>query len=148
VYLAQKGFDVVAVDISAKGLEKCAKLARERGVKVRTVVADLMEYDMGQSRYDLITDFYYYDPTLFSKVMAALKPGGLFVLQNFSTEQPHTGNFGPRNPAYLVRPNELLDHFARFRIRYYEDAVVDLDEGMHQGPGAVIRLIVEKASVK
>ena len=32
VYLAKKGFDVVAVDISAKGLEKCSTLARRNVV--------------------------------------------------------------------------------------------------------------------
>lgn len=144
VYLAQQGFEVVAVDISQSGLEKCTELARGRGVAVQTVVADLREYDMGQSEYDLITDFYYYDPTLIPKVMAALKPGGKFIFQNFSTDQPATNRFGPRDPEYLVKGNKLLGYFEGYRIRYYEDTVVDLDEGMHQGPGAVIRLIVEK----
>lgn len=144
VYLAQQGFDVLAVDISPKGLEKATRMARDRGVEIQTVVADLQEYDMGQSQYDLITDFYHYDPTLFPKVMAALKPGGKFILQNFSTEQTATNRFGPRDPAYLVMSGELLGDFAGARILYYEETVVDLNEGMHQGPGAVIRLIVEK----
>lgn len=145
VYLAQQGFDVVAVDISAKGLEKARRLAQEQGVDLQTDVADLNAYDMGQDQYDLITDFYYHDPTIFPKVMAALKPGGLFILQHFSIDQPATNRFGPRNPALLVKPNELLERFAQYRIRYYEDTVVDLDEGMHRGPAAVIRLIVEKS---
>ena len=132
VYLAQQGFEVVAVDISAKGLEKCAALARERGVEVQTVVADLREYNMGRSRYDLITDFYYYDPKLFPGIMAALKPGGVFIMQNFSLDQLETNRFGPRDPAFLIEPGEVLDYFAPFRIRYYEDTVVELDEGMHR----------------
>ena len=146
VYLAQQGFDVVAVDISAKGLEKARRLAQEQGVDLQTHVADLNAYDMGQDQYDLITDFYYHDPAIFPKVMAALKPGGLFILQNFSIDQPATSRFGPRNPAFLVKPNELLERFAQYRIRYYEDTVVELDEGMHRGPAAVIRLIVEKST--
>ena len=145
VYLAQQGFDVVAVDISAVGLEKCRALARQRGVAVETVTADLTTYDLGVERYDLITDFYYHQPDLFPKVMAALKPGGLFILQNFSIDQPATGRFGPRNPAFLARPNELLRTFDGYRIRHYEDTVVELDEGMHRGPGAVVRLVVEKS---
>ena len=100
---------------------------------------------MGQDQYDLITDFYYHDPTIFPKVMAALKPGGRFILQNFSIDQPATSRFGPRNPAFLVKPNELLERFAKYRIRYYEDTVVELNEGMHRGSAAVIRLIVEKS---
>ncbi len=148
VYLAEQGFDVLAVDISAEGLAKCRELAEKRGVRVRTQVANLVTYDVGNNQYDLITDFYYYDADLFPKVMAALKPGGFFILQTFSIDQPATSRFGPRNPAFLVKPNELLTHFAGYRVRYYEDAVVKLDEGMHRGKGAVVRLIVEKSPVK
>ena len=147
VYLAQRGFEVTAVDVSAKGLEKCAALARERGVTVRTVVADLDTFDLGSQRWDLVTDFYYHDPKLHARVLAALKPGGFFILQNFSSDQPRTNQFGPREPAWLVAPNQLLTAFAGWRIRHYEDRVVSLDEGMHQGPGAIVRLLVEKVPV-
>jgi SAM-dependent methyltransferase len=147
VYLAQQGFQVVAVDISEQGLAKCRRLARQRGVEVETIVADLNTFYLGEAAYDLITDFYYYDARLFPKIMAALRPGGRFILQNFSVDQPTTNRFGPRNPAYLVKPNELLTYFSRYRVRYYEDGVVRLDEGMHAGPGAVVRLIVEKVPV-
>jgi SAM-dependent methyltransferase len=144
VYLAQQGFDVIAVDASAKGLEKARALAAERDTMIETVVADLREHDLGVEQYDLITDFYYHQPDLFPKVMRALKPGGFFVLQGFSIDQPDTNRFGPRNPDFLVKPNELLRNFDGYRIRHYEDTVVELDEGMHRGPGAVVRLIVEK----
>ena len=77
--------------------------------------------------------------------MKALKPGGIFVLQGFSIDQPDTNRFGPREPAYLIQPNELLRHFDGYRIRHYRDTVVELDEGMHKGPGAVVELIVEKS---
>ncbi len=147
VYLAQQGFEVVAVDISAVGLEKCRALAQLRGVEVETVTADLTTFDLGVEGYDLITDFYYHQPDLFPKILAALKPGGFFILQNFTVDQPATGRFGPKNPAYLAKPNELLLAFSGFRIRHYEDTVVELDEGMHRGPGAVVRLVVEKAPV-
>jgi len=144
VFLAQRGFAVLAVDISARGLEKCLALARERGVQVETLKADLRTCDLGREQYELITDFYYYQPDLFAKIREALKPGGLFIMQNFSVDQPATNKFGPRDPAYLAKPGEVLEHFAGFRIRYYEDTIVELNEGMHQGPGAVIRLIAEK----
>jgi SAM-dependent methyltransferase len=145
VYLAQNEFNVTGVDISEVALEKCKKLAVERGVIVKTVVADLTDYDMGKSQYDLITNFYYYDKSLFPKVIDALKPGGMFILEQFSIDHPkHGAKFGPRNPDYLVKPNELLEIFKSFRMLYYEDAVVELDEGMHKGTAAVVRLIVRK----
>jgi hypothetical protein len=100
---------------------------------------------MGRDKWDLITDFYYHDASLFPRILAALRPGGRFMMQNFSTDQPTTGRFGPRNPAYLSGPNQALKPFLEWRIRHYEDVVVQLNEGMHQGPGAVVRLVVEKS---
>lgn len=148
VFLAEQGFDVTAMDPSRKGLEKAVALAATRGVTIKTEIGDLQEgYEMGVEEYDLITDFYYHDTNMLSDVMRALKPGGMFVLQNFSIDQLETNRFGPKNPAYLVKPNELLTLFRGHRIIYYEDTVVDLDEGMHQGPGAIIRMVVVKENI-
>ena len=147
VYLAQNGFDVTGVDISDVAIEKCNKLARERNTEVHAVAADLTDYDMGKAQYDLVTNFYYYDTSIFPQVIEALKPGGMFILEQFSIDHLNyreTSRFGPRNPNYLVKPNELLEHFKPLRILYYEDTVVELDEGMHNGTAAVIRLIAEK----
>ena len=148
VYLAQNGFDVTGVDISEVAIEKCNKLARERNTTVNAVVADLTDYDMGEAQFDLITKLYYYDPSIFPQIIDALKPGGMFILEQFSIDHlkyRETSGFGPRNPDYLIKPNELLEHFKSLRILYYEDTVVELDEGMHKGTAAVIRLIAEKA---
>ena len=148
VWLAEQGYDVTAQDASAVGLQKARDLAEARGVTIATEVGDLQAgYEMGESEYDLITDFYYHAPEMFPAVMRALKPGGMFILQNFSIDQPDTNRFGPKNPDYLVKPNELLTLFDGYRILHYEDTVVDLDEGMHQGAGAVVRLIVVKEAV-
>ncbi len=147
VYLAQNGFDVTGVDISEVAIEKCNELAKERNTTVNAVVVDLTDYDMGEEQFDLITKFYYYEPSIFPQVIDALKPGGMFILEQFSIDHlkyRETSRFGPSNPDYLVKPNELLEHFKSLRILYYEDTVVELDEGMHKGTAAVIRLIAEK----
>ena len=147
VYLAQNDFDVTGVDISEVAIEKCNDLAKERNTTVNAVVADLTDYDMGKAQFDLITKFYYYEPSIFPQIIDALKPGGVFILEQFSIDHlkyRETSRFGPRNPDYLIKPNELLEHFKSLRILYYEDTVVELDEGMHNGTAAVIRLIAEK----
>jgi SAM-dependent methyltransferase len=148
VYLAQNGFDVTGVDISEVAIEKCNRLAKERNTTVNAVVADLTDYDLGEARFDLITKFYYYEPSIFPQIIDALKPDGVFILEQFSIDHlkyRKTSRFGPSNPDYLVKPNELLEHFKSLRILYYEDTVVELDEGMHKGTAAVIRLITQKA---
>ena len=145
VYLAEQGYVVTAMDASSKGLEKAEALAAQRGVTINTEVGDLQAgYEMGVEEYDLITNFYYHDANMLSAAMQALKPGGMLILQNFSIDQLETNKFGPKNPDFLVKPNELLGIFEGHRVIYYQDTVVELDEGMHQGPGAVIRMIVVK----
>lgn len=145
VWLAQQGYDTVAMDASPVGLQKATALAEAKGVTITTEVGDLEDgYDMGENQYDLITDFYYHNPAMIPAVMRALRPGGAFVMQNFSIDQLETNRFGPKNPDYLVKPNEMLKLFGDYRILHYEDTIVELDEGMHQGAGAVVRMIVIK----
>ena len=144
VYLAENGFDVTGVDISAVGIEKCGRLAEERGVVVNSVVADLTDYDMGKEQYDLITNFYFFDKSILPRVIDSLKPGGIFIFETYSRDHPKHSKFGPKNPDYLVKPNELLEIFKSLRILYYEDTVTELDEGMHKGKAALIRLIARK----
>ncbi len=144
VYLAENGFDVTGVDISAVGIEKCERLAEERGVVVNSVVADLTDYDMGSEQYDLITNFYFFDESILPGVIDSLKPGGIFIFETYSRDHPKHSKFGPKNPDYLVKPNELLEIFKSLRILYYEDTVTELNEGMHKGKAALIRLIARK----
>ena len=144
VYLAENGFDVTGVDISAVGIEKCERLAEERGVVVNSVVADLTDYDMGREQYDLIKNFYFFDKSILPGVIDSLKPGGIFIFETYSRDHPKHSKFGPKNPNYLVKPNELLEIFKSLRILYYEDMVTELNEGMHKGKAALIRLIARK----
>lgn len=144
VYLAENGFVVTGVDISEVGIEKCERLAEERGVEVNSIVADLTDYDLGKEQYDLITNFYFYDRLILPRVVDSLKPGGIFILETYSRDHPKHSKFGPKNPDYLVKPNELLETFKTLRILYYEDTVTELDEGMHKGKAALIRLIARK----
>ena len=45
VFLAKLGCDVTAVDFSSAGVEKLKHLAEEKKVHVKTVLADLREFD-------------------------------------------------------------------------------------------------------
>ncbi len=54
VFLATKGFDVTAVDISQVGLNKAKKLAKEAGVEIRTICKDLAAFDLGEQQWDSI----------------------------------------------------------------------------------------------
>ena len=123
VFLARHGFDVEAVDISEKGLRKARRLARENGVKVKTVLADLDHHPIEEERYDLITDFYFLDRRLIPRIKRGLKKGGKVVFETYLTEQSSLCQEGPRNPKYLLKHNELLTLFKGFRVLLYREGI-------------------------
>ncbi len=53
IFLAKKGFDVTAVDVSEAGIKKLEKIAGEKGAKVKTKVQDMREFKFDE-QYDLI----------------------------------------------------------------------------------------------
>lgn len=123
VFLAQHGFDVDAVDISEMGLRKAKKLARETGVKIHVVLADLSAYQIEKERYDLIINFYFLNRRLIPKIKKGLKKGGSVIFETYLLEQRILGTGGPKHLRYFLKPNELLQLFKGFRILLYREGI-------------------------
>ena len=140
VYLAEKGWDVTAVDISPAGLGWCRRLAGERGVEVETIAADLLSFDAGVGRWDLVTNFYFHEPALFPSSMAALKSGGHFLFQTYAKAQARLG-WGPGNPGHLVEPGELQRAFAGWDLLHFAEAENEVESGRRE---AVVQLHARK----
>jgi len=134
IFLAQKGFQVTAVDISPRGVEKGASRAAELGVDVDFVQADLQDYRLEES-YDLIVDFNFLLRPLIPKMVAALRPGGVIVMETIldtpSLEEGHTRSF-------LLAQGELGRLFSR------EDGTIELLEEEPAGPTPVARVIFKR----
>jgi len=88
VRLAERGYRVTGLDLSAYHLQLARKAARERGVEVEWVRADMREVP-GRNRFDavvnLFTAFGYFDEEqedqrVLNGVARALKPGGRFLI--------------------------------------------------------------------
>ena len=143
VFLAHRGFDVEAVDISKFALRKARKLAKESGVRIRTLQADLDDYPLEEGRYDLITDFYFLDRRLIPRIKRGLKRGGRVVFETFLKDERSLSHDGPKNPRYLLKPNELLTLFRGFRILFYREGI--FREGGTRK--AIASLIAEKTKI-
>ena len=63
IWLAERGWQVTAVDFSAAGLARAGRLAAERGVSVDWVQADLLDYQPAPGRYDLVLIAYIHLPS-------------------------------------------------------------------------------------
>lgn len=153
VFLAEHGFNVTALDSSKAGFEKLHRLAETRGVRVGEWFADVTEADLGSERWDGIVNIFCHlpsdaRPTLYERIKHALKPGGVFLTEQFSTEQLKFSSGGPRLPDMLLETEELHQAFRGFELLQAERSMVQLDEGpFHQGPASVIRFIARKPAV-
>jgi 2-polyprenyl-3-methyl-5-hydroxy-6-metoxy-1,4-benzoquinol methylase len=140
VFLAQNGFEVDAVDISQKGLNKARKLAREKGVKMNALLVDLDHYQIEKDRYDLIANFYFLKRRLIPKIRKGLKKGGEVIFETYILEHRTLATGGPKQAKYFLKPNELLRLFKDFRILFYREGI--FREGRKRK--AVASLIAQK----
>jgi SAM-dependent methyltransferase len=140
VFLAQHGFEVDALDISDRGLKKAKKLAREKGVKIKTFLVDLGQYEIEKERYDLIANFYFLKRRLIPRIKQGLRKGGRVIFETYLLEHRTLGTGGPKQAKYFLKPNELLRLFKNFRILFYREGI--FREGGKRK--AVASLIAEK----
>jgi SAM-dependent methyltransferase len=56
IFLAQKGFEVTALDLSPRALEQAMRRAEEAGVEIDFMQADLCRFDMALEPFDFVFD--------------------------------------------------------------------------------------------
>ncbi len=123
VYLAEMGYNVLALDIAEAGLKKAETLAQEKNVRIETLAADLDDFGWDIGTFDVVVCFYFLDRKLFSRIRDAVKPGGLVFYETFTLDYLKYSNF---KEEWVLSHNELLTAFNNFRILRYRD--VDGDE--------------------
>lgn len=104
VFLAARGLDVLAVDFACTGLAKAERLAAARGVRIRTEVADLADFDPEPGCCASVISICAHLPSrvrqrLNPRVVRALRPGGVLLLESYSQRQ--CGRGGPPDPDTL-----------------------------------------------
>ncbi|EFH13184.1 class I SAM-dependent methyltransferase [Pseudoroseomonas cervicalis] len=145
VWLARQGLVVTSVDWSATGTARAAGWAREAGVALESVTADLTRWDWPESRYDLIAWVYLHLPPADRAVVAAaacraLAPGGRLLLEGFTPAQQGRRSGGPKDPDLLWTRAAAEEAFAGLELEECLTGTLLLDEGpKHQGPAEVLR---------
>ena len=122
VFLAERGFDVEAVDISGVALEVGRSRAQARSLRVSWRREDLELLTLPQGCYDLILNFNYLQRSLIPQIKTALKIGGYVIFDTYLVDQQSIGH--PKNPAYLLLYNELLEYFREYRVLYYREGKI------------------------
>jgi SAM-dependent methyltransferase len=126
--LAEAGYAVDAVDISAVAIDQARAEAERRGIDVRWVVADLDTDPLPGDGYDLITVVRYRNRDLWPRLVAALAPGGWILVEHHL--QTHREDVaGPSDAAFRLAPGELLAAFGALRIVHYTEREEPTDDG-------------------
>jgi 2-polyprenyl-3-methyl-5-hydroxy-6-metoxy-1,4-benzoquinol methylase len=148
MFLAALGWEVTGFDISEVAVKQAKETAEKRGLKINATVGDVDKFDYGKERYDLIVGMYMHEylNRNAKKVMAALKPGGIVVVEGIQRDINKQNLTGDK---YGYFPNELPKIFGALRVRYYEDTVTQSDWDRSGGkPVPVVRLLAAKESLK
>ena len=147
VYLAAQGHTVTAVDQSRVGLEKAKKLAQQKQVSVETIKADLAEYDLGVESWDCIVSIFFHIPSavrahIYPRIMTALKPGCILILESYTPEQLNHGTGGPRTADLMLTKGELAQHFSEMNLEHLQELEREVIEGTgHTGLASVVQLL-------
>jgi SAM-dependent methyltransferase len=147
VFLAERGYEVTAVDISAEGLRKAERLASDRRVALRCEHHDLATYDIEPGAWEVIVlIFAHLPPGLRERVhrdaVRGLGPGGALVLEAYTPEQFELRTGGPPDPGLMMRLATLREELAGLDLEIAREVRREIHEGAaHQGESAVVQVL-------
>jgi ubiquinone/menaquinone biosynthesis C-methylase UbiE len=151
VWLAEQGLAVTAVDFSETAQAKAAALAKERGVKLTLVHADVHAWNYPEAAFDVVAEIFTQFSTPAERALKwdgmrkALKPGGLLIVQGYTPKQLQYGTGGPKEIEQLYTREMLLTAFGDYRDLSIAEEEREMHEGTaHGGMSAVIALTARK----
>ncbi|MCH9699595.1 MAG: methyltransferase domain-containing protein [Gammaproteobacteria bacterium] len=121
LFLAEKGFDSHAWDISRIVLDQLNTQAEQLQLNVSTRCIDIESAQLPSTCFDVIVVSYFLNRSICEQIASMLKSGGLLFYQTFTVDNQGQG---PGNPDYLLERNELLVLFRQLQlIAYQEDGI-------------------------
>ncbi len=124
-YFLERGAQATAVDRDVSRLEDI----RGRAEIVEADLENDAPWPFGGRRFDaVVVTSYLYRP-LFPALLAAVAPDGILLYETYALDHEHYGR--PRNPEYLLRPNELLEVISgHLHVIAYETGLEERDYGL------------------
>lgn len=152
LYLAGKGFDVMAVDRSEAGLEKLQRFAKERGLAVRTEIADASSYaiDVDYDAVVVVLLFQFLSEQdalrLLHEMREHTKPGGVNVVHMFTASgdrQRLDLEEDPDSACFYPADGWLKEYYGGWEIVEHSSAAGALIGKFHQD-GTPMTSVVER----
>ena len=153
VFLAEQGYQVTAMDLSAVGLRKAEKLAKDRGVAITTQVANLEDYSFGENRWEGIVSIWAHLPSVVrqyvhAQIATALKPNGVYIVEAYTQQQLETEAVGGPSASQKERFGSLV--YLQNELQTLEQTIgveklrVVSEGKRHQGLSAVVQFVGKK----
>ncbi len=148
VWLAARGWEVTALEVSGVALERAAAHAREAGVTVRWVHAGLAEAGLPPASFDLVSAMYPAlrrtpDAAAERALLAAVAPGGVLLVVHHAGMETHVPEEGRPDPADYVWPSMIaaaLDQDWQVEVDEERPRVVpEGGAGAHRADDVVLR---------
>ncbi len=153
VWLASRGLEVDAFDVSETGVAKARRLAAEKNTTVHFTIADCDGFVWQECAYDVVVAIFvqFADPAMrarmFQNMIRSLKPGGIVLLQGYTPKQLDYRTGGPPEVSHLYTPEMLRDAFAYLRISELTEYEEVMQEGSrHHGMSALIGMVAHRDS--
>lgn len=119
LFLAEKGLDVHAWDISSVALNILKQNALQKKLRVSVKQLFIQPEVLPKNTFDVIVLSRFLDRSLCNAIMEGLKPDGLLFYQTYVRDKVALN--GPRNPDFLLARNELLQLFKSLTLVVYRE---------------------------
>jgi SAM-dependent methyltransferase len=123
--LLAAGYEVLAVDKDAAALAQCPADAQTQVLDLEGPV-----WPLSGSRFDLVLVTHYLWRPHFQALLDCVAPGGFLIYETFMLGNEAFGS--PKNPAFLLRSEELLD------LCRPEFEVLRFEQGVRKNPGPAL----------
>jgi tellurite methyltransferase len=114
IYLAERGWQVIALDVSFNALHMAGLKIRKGTLPISFAVMDLMDAWLPDEHFDAILNFYFLSRPLFSTYQQSLKPGGFLFFETFLRETD-------TQSTHYLKPQELKLAFRDWEIVHYQE---------------------------
>ena len=118
LFLAESGFRVDAIDISAEGLKLAARQADRNGLGINWIEHDLDQPYAFDTDYNLIVVLWYVDLDLIRQLCDCLAPGGILLCEEHLRSEQEV--IGPGNPDFRVAPGALREAVSGLELLLFQ----------------------------
>ncbi len=144
IWLAERGWEVTAVDFSEVAIAKARARAEREQVEVDFRCADLLEFEPAREAFDLVLVLFLQIPRgerrlVLSRATAAMAPGGTFLLVGHDLENLDNGFGGPGDASVLYTPEDIVSEIPGLEIEKAEQVLRTVDGADRPAIDALVR---------